>query len=147
MSNYEMVKGSKGFAPVFSVTFGLKEGYGEFAKTHAVSEVVELIEAHLKKCAANSKPYLTGIVSTGELVYAWPEGEGKAGSAHESSVIYSGNKSPLYNSNFSDEDIETFLNALASEVGEALGQTRVYVAYNGVLWILEDEEKTTPTGN
>jgi hypothetical protein len=46
----------------------------------------------------------------------------------------------------SEEDAEKFLNGLASELGSVLGQTRIYVAYNGNMWILQAEKSSTPTG-
>jgi hypothetical protein len=125
----------------------LREGYCPNAKLHTADEVVKLVEAHLKKCAASGLlPYLTGSVTTGEVVYAWPEGDGKAGSGHESQATYGGEKNPLYNSSLTDEQIVQFLSELASELGEALGQTRVYVAYNGGMRILQREDTATPTG-
>jgi hypothetical protein len=144
---YSVVKDSKGSAPAFAITVGLREGYGSDAVIHKVSEVIDLVEAHLKECAAGGRPYLTGSVTSGEVVYAWSEGPGKAGGGHEPQSVYMGNKNPLYNSSMSAEDIEAFLNGIASHLGNALGQTRVYVAYNGDLWILEVEGGETPTGD
>jgi hypothetical protein len=124
---------------------GLAEGYGASAKIHTVSEVVELILDHLKTAAADGRPFLTGTVCASEVVYAWPEGPGKAGGGHEPTATYSGEVSPLYNS-MSKEDIEVYLNALAGVLGSALGQTRVYVAFSGDIWILQKEKAVTPTG-
>jgi len=144
MTSYKKIGG--GIAPKFSVTVGLQEGYGLNAKQHSADEVVGFIEAHLKKCAAESRPFLTGMVVTGQVVYAWSEGPGKAGSGHEPAAVFSGEKSPLYNSEMSEEDAEKFLNGLASELGSVLGQTRVYVVYNSNMWILQAEKSSTPTG-
>jgi hypothetical protein len=143
---YKIVEGSKGSAPRFAITCGLQEGYGPDAKSHLANEVVSLVEAHLKECAASGRPYLTGSVTTGTVVYAWPEGEGKAGGGHEPQATYGGEKNPLYNSSVTDEQVAEFLNGLASVLGSALGQTRVYVAYNGDMWILQREDAATPTG-
>lgn len=141
-----IVENSRGKAPVFSVTFGLQEGYGDNAKTHTVEEVISLVENFLKARAATGRPFLTGLITTGTVVYAWPEGQGKAGSGHESQASFTGNQNPLYNANMSQVEVESFLNDLASEVGTALGQTRVYVSFDGELWILQQEESLTPTG-
>ncbi len=142
---YKVVAGSRGNAPHFAITCGLQEGYGSDAKTHAVDEVVHIVEAYLKACACDGGTFLTGSVTTGTVVYAWPEGE-SAGGDHEPQATYSGEKNPLYNSTMSDEDVNEFLNGLASVLGLALGQTRVYVAYKGDMWILQREDSTTPTG-
>ncbi len=143
---YKMVDGSRGKAPKFSITCGLQEGYGPTAKKHSADEVVGLVEKHLKDCAASGRPYLTGSVTTGSVVYAWPEGEGKAGGGNEPQATYSGNVNPLYNSNMTPSQIDEFLNGLAAELGSALGQTRVYVDFDGDLWILQAEKSETPTG-
>lgn len=143
---YKTVENSRGKAPRFAITLGLQEGYGPTAKKHHVSEVIELVLGHLKECAAIGKPYLTGSVTSGEVVYAWPEGPGKSDGGREPQATYSGNVNPLYNSSMSQEAIEEFLNGLASVIGSALGQTRVYVEFDGDLWILQAEKKETPTG-
>jgi len=143
---YQTVSGSRGTRRSFTVTFGLQEGYGDAARLHTVDEVVTLIESHLKDKAAAGQQYLTGTVTKGQVVYAWPEEGGKAGGGHEAQAAYSGEVSPLYNADLSDEEVEVILNDLASEIGAALGQTRVYVAYRGDIWILQQEESETPTG-
>lgn len=143
---YKMVDGSRGKAPRFAITCGLQEGYGPTTKSHTADEVVGLVETYLKECAAAGKPYLTGSVTTGTVVYAWPEGDGKAGGGNEPQTTYSGNVNPLYNSSMSREAIDEFLNGLAAVLGSALGQTRVYVEYDGDLWILQAEKSETPTG-
>lgn len=143
---YKVVQGSRGIAPRFAITCGLQEGYGQNAKLHTVDEVVGLVLDYLKDCAASGKSYLTGSVTTGTVVYAWPEGEGKAGGGHEPQATYSGEKNPLYNSSVTDEQVTEFLNGLASVLGTALGQVRIYVTYNGDMWILQKEESATPTG-
>lgn len=143
---YKMVEKSRGVAPRFGITVGLQEGYGSSAKTHTSDEVVGLVEAHLKKCAASGQSFLTGSVTTGAVVYAWPEGEGKSGGGHEPNAVYSGEVNPLYNSGMKPESVEEFLNGLATVLGSALGQTRVYVAYNGDMWILQKKDASTPTG-
>ncbi len=143
---YKVVAGSRGIAPRFAITVGLQEGYGPNAKLHTSDEVIGLVLEYLKGCAATGKPYLTGSVTTGTVVYAWPEGGGKAGGGYEQQVTYSGEKNPLYNVAMTNEEVTNFLNGLASTLGSALGQTRVYVAYDGDMWILQREESVTPTG-
>ena len=143
---FKMVENSRGRAPRFAITLGLAEGYGSSTKTHSADEVVGLVEAHLKECAASGRSFLTGSVTTGSVVYAWPEGHGKAGGGHEPQGTYSGEVNPLYNSAVTAEEIGEFLNGLASVLGSALGQTRVYVVFDGDLWILQSEDSATPTG-
>lgn len=142
---YKLVSGSRGERRAFAITVGLAEGYGPTA-THSTDEVVELILGHLKAKAAEGRSYLTGTVSAGQVVYAWPEGPGKSGGGREPNATYSGEVSPLYNKDLGDEQVAEILNDLASELGSALGQTRVYVAFGHETWVLQKEDTATPTG-
>ncbi len=143
---YKIVDGSKGERRSFAITVGLQECYGDDATVHTVEEVVPFIENHLKAAAAAGRQFLTGSVTAGTVVYAWPEGPGNAGGGNEPQAAFVGEVSPLYNADLSDEEVEVILNDLASELGSALGQTRVYVAYRDELWILQKEDTETPTG-
>jgi len=142
---YKMVKGSRGEARIFSLTVGLKEGY-ESSTVHTVEEAVTLIENYLKQRAAENKPFLTGIITSGMVVYAWPEGQGQAGGGNEPEIIFSGEVTPLYLSSLKDTEVEEFLNDIAAYLGEKLNQTRIYLRYKSEVWILQREDSTTPTG-
>lgn len=143
---YKVFPGSDGFRRSFSISLGLIEGYGPKGKVHDEFEVVEAAFAWMKARAAEGKPYLTGTVSVGTVVYAWPDGPGKAGGGSKSSVEFSGEVSPLYNTDLSDGEVVELLNELASILGVELGQNRIYVAYCDEVWILQREETATPTG-
>ncbi len=145
MGKYQVVIGSRGECRNFKITWGLSEGYVS-AKTHTPEEVVSLIESYLKNKAAGGESYLTGSVTTGVVVYAWPKGKGQAGGGHEPNAVYSGEVSPLYNSGLSDPFVRKMLDEMASHIGGQRGQTRVYVAYRDETWILQKEETATPTG-
>jgi hypothetical protein len=146
MKKFSTVEGSMGSAPRFEITCGLQEGYGPNAKVHTVDEAVAIIEEYLKKRAAAEEPYLTGMVMSGSVVYAWLDTRGKAGSNHEPQITYAGNKNPKYHSALLESQMRDLLNDLADHLGSALGQTRVYVAYSGDMWIRQAEESATPTG-
>jgi hypothetical protein len=130
-------------APRFTVTVGLQEGYGDNGRIHEPGEAAALIADFLKGKAVAGEPFLTGSVSANHVVYAW--GGDEPGCGSEPQIEYSGNKNPLYNSQMSDEDIWEFLDELAAHLGAALGQTRVYVEYDGALEVLQAEGQSTPT--
>lgn len=146
---YQEVAGSRGPRQQFTVTCGLQEGYGPSGRLHALTEATEVVFGELKAAAAEGRPYLTGTILAGEVVYAWPEGPGQAGGGHEPVVVYSGEVNPLYNADLLDDRdaVVEILNALAAALGAALGQTRIYLAYDGELWVLEREAASTPTGD
>lgn len=143
---YKEFPKSRGLRRSFTVTCGLAEGYGETAKTHDPIEVEETLMNWMKTRAAMGQSFLTGTVILGQVVYAWPDGPGKSGGGHESTAIFSGEISPLYNSTMTDDEVVDLLNDLAEVLGQAFGQTRIYVAYRDEAWIIQKEETATPTG-
>lgn len=146
MAKYKQVPSHYRESPRFEITAGLREGYGADAVTHSTEEATAVVLEYLKDCVANGRHYLTGTISSGEVVYAWPEGEGRSGGGHEPVVVYSGNVSPLYNARTGEYEVREFLDDLASVLGNALGQTRVYVVYRDEMRVLQREDSETPTG-
>ena len=130
----------------FSVAFGLQEGYAQGARVHSFEEATMALKEWMVRRAASGKDFLTGTLSAGEVVYAWPDGPGKAGSGSEPCAVFAGEVSVLYAAHLSDQVAEEILDDLASEVGRALGQTRVYVSYLDMTWVLQTEQTQTPTG-
>lgn len=148
MNSYKILPDSVGVRKSFQVTAGLRVGYDAAAVTHTVEEAVQVILENLKSRAATGLLYLTGTVTTGEVVYAWPEGPGKAGGGHEPVALYQGEVNPLFNKDLLNrpEAVREILDELGAALGVALGQTRIYLAYDGEMWILQKEETVTPTG-
>jgi len=143
---YKIVENSTGARRVFSITVGTQEGYGDSAKKHTFAEIVDAAKNWMMEKAASGKSFLTGSVLSGEVVYAWPEGDGKAGGGSEPNAIFQGEVTPLYGSHLTDEEVRELLNDLASYLGGKLGQTRVYLRYRDEVWILQAEDQITPTG-
>lgn len=146
MSEYKLVPGSHGTRRSFSMTVGIMPGYYSGAAPKAIEEAVGIAEAWMKERAAKGLPYLTGTVVRGDVVYAWPEGEGKAGSGTEPVAIFYGEVSPLYNGGIGDDEVLELLRELAACFGTDLEQTRVYVSYRNETWIMQAEKTETPTG-
>lgn len=131
----------------FVVTCGTQKGYGS-SKTHTVQEVEEACQDWMAERAASGQPFITGTVTTGKVVYAWPEGEGKAGRGSETVALFCGVVSTLYNAAMSDQEVSDLLTDLAEFLAERFGQTRVYVEYIDKTWVVERSEgESTPTGN
>lgn len=143
----KVVENSIGTRRAFTITVGTQEGYGDSAKKHTLAEVVGAAKSWMMQKAASGKSFVTGFFTSGEVVYAWPEGEGKAGGGSEPNATFQGEVTPLYGAHLTDEEVKVLLNDLASHLGEKLGQTRVYVRYREEVWILQAEDQTTPTGN
>jgi hypothetical protein len=111
-----------------------------------LEEAILALKEWMVRRAASGVDFLTGTVSAGQVVYAWPEGPGKAGSGDEPCAVFAGEVSVLYGTHLTEQAVEEILDDLASEVGRALGQTRVYVSYRDMAWVLQTEQTETPTG-
>ena len=63
--------------------------------------------------------------------------DGSAGSDREPVAVFTGEAVHAYLGHLPDRDIEAMLNELAVELGAALGQERLYVAFCDRTWILD----------
>jgi hypothetical protein len=131
----------------FQLSFGMQAGYGDDAKVYNLDDAKAALHGWMEQRIAAEKPYLTGQLMAAQTVYAWPEGEGKAGKGEEPGGVFVGEVSVLYEADRSDEEVVEQLNELASALGAAMEQTRVYVAYRDETWVMEREDASTPTGN
>jgi hypothetical protein len=82
-------------------------------------------------------PALSGMFTRAEVTYAWPRPDGSAGSDREPVAVFTGEAVHAYLGRLSDKEIEAMLNELAVELGAALGQERLYVAFCDRTWILD----------
>ena len=57
-------------------------------------------------------------------------------------ALFSGEAVHAYLGHLPDADVEAMLNELARELGAALGQERIYVAFADKTWILDAEGRT-----
>ena len=76
-----------------------------------------------------------------EVTYAWPLPDGSVGSDREPVALFTGEAVHAYLGGLSDADVEAMLNELAVELGAALGQERLYVAFCDRTWILDAGER------
>jgi hypothetical protein len=90
----------------------------------------------MKRRADAGQPFLSGMFTRGEVVYAWPGGEGAAGSDREPVAIFTGEVLPLYSGELDDTAICALLNELACEMGRLLGQEDLHLAYKDRAWVL-----------
>ena len=76
-----------------------------------------------------------------EVTYAWPRPDGAVGSDREPVAVFTGEAVHAYLGHLPDAAIEAMLNELAIELGVALGQERIYVAFAEQTWILDAGER------
>jgi hypothetical protein len=133
---YERIAGSEGPRREFRITVGLRHGYERHGRIYDIEEAVRTAHRWMTERAARGAPFLSGMFTRGEVVYAWPRHEGEAGSDREPVAIFTGEAIPLYAGHLDDATVEMLLDELAAEIGQALGQEEVYVAYRDRTWIL-----------
>lgn len=138
-ADYVVVPGSEGPRRDFRITVGLREGWDEEGRVYDVSEAVRTARAWMRRRVAASQPALSGMFTRAEVTYAWMRPDGTVGSDREPVAIFTGEAVHAYLGKLPDATIEAMLNELATELGVALGQERIYVAFADRTWILDAE--------
>jgi hypothetical protein len=137
---YQIVTESIGPQRDFRITIGLREGYQASGRIYDIEEAVRAAHAWMKRRAEAGQPFLSGMFTRGEVVYAWPGADGKAGSDRELVAIFSGEAVPLYTSHLDDATVRALLNELATEIAEALGQEDVHLSFRDQAWVLRRQK-------
>jgi hypothetical protein len=136
--DYSVVPGSLGPRRDFRISVGLREGDAD-GRVLDVSEAVRTARAWMKRRVEAGQPALSGMFTRAEVTYAWPRPDGTVGSDREPVAQFTGEAVHTYLGHLSDETIEAMLNELSIELGAALGQERIYVAFTGPgFWMPEN---------
>jgi len=135
--DYAVVPGSQGPRRDFRVSVGLREGWDPEGRVFDVSEAVRTARAWMKRRVEAGQPALSGMFARAEVTYAWPRPDGSVGSDREPVALFTGEAVHAYLGHLPDAAIEAMLNELATELGAALGQERIYVAFADRTWILD----------
>ena len=120
---------------------GLREGWDADGRVFDVWEAVRTARAGMKRRVEAGQPALSGMFTRAEVTYAWPRPDGTVGSDREPVALFTGEAVHAYLGHLSDEIIEAMLNELSIELGAALGQERIYVAFADRTWILDAGER------
>jgi hypothetical protein len=139
--DYSVVPGSSGPRRDFRISVGLREGWDADGRVFDVSEAVRTARAWMKRRVEAGQPALSGMFTRAEVTYAWPRPDGTVGSDREPVALFTGEAVHAYLGHLSDATIEAMLNELSIELGAALGQERIYVAFADRTWILDAGER------
>lgn len=139
-AKYRRVPGSLGPRRDFRITVGLREGWDPEGRVFDVSEAVRTARGWMRRRAESRLPALSGMFTRAEVTYAWRRPDGSVASDREPVAIFTGEAVHAYLGHLPDQDIEAMLNELAIELGVALGQERLYVAFCDRTWILDCTE-------
>jgi hypothetical protein len=135
--SYSVVEGSLGPRRDFAITVGLREGWDAEGRVYDISEAVRTAQAWMRRRTSAGMPTLSGMFTRGEVTYAWLRPDGSAASDREPVAIFTGEAVHAYLGHLPDGDIEAMLNDLAVELGAALGQERLHIAFCDRAWILD----------
>jgi hypothetical protein len=138
-ADYVMVPDSDGPRRDFRISVGLREGWDPEGRVFDVSEAVRTARAWMKRRLEAGEFALSGMFTRAEVTYAWRRPDGSVGSDREPVALFTGEAVHAYLGQLSDSAIESMLNELAAELGAALGQERIYVAFADRTWILDAE--------
>jgi hypothetical protein len=136
MTEYAVVPGSEGPRREFRITVGLRAGYGPLGRIYDIEEAVRAAHRWMEARAGQGAPFLSGMFTRGEIIYAHILAAGSPGMDREPVAIFSGEALYLAAQHLDDRAIEALLNELAAETGRTLEQQDVYVAYRDRVWTL-----------
>src|ERR1700759_4172300 len=141
ITDYTVVPESSGPRRDFRISVGLREGWDSEGRWFDVSEAVRTARAWMKRRVEAGLPALSGMFARAEVTYAWPRPDRTAGSDREPVALFTGEAVHAYLGPLPDETIAAMLNELSIELGAALGQERIYVAFADKTWILDAGER------
>ena len=134
MKSFSLVPTSEGPRREFKITWGLRAGYGPLGRIYHLEEAIRAAHRWMRELDARAEPFLSGMFTRGEVVYAGSEGEGTHD--REAVAIFAGEVLPHYAADIDDDAVLILLNELASEIGRILEQEEVHVAYRDRTWTL-----------
>src|SRR6266478_11099 len=94
MKSFRLVPASKGPRREFKITLGLRAGYGSAGRIYDLEEAVRTAHRWMRERAAQGEPFLSGMFTRGEVVYA--DSGGEAASHREPVANFAGEVLPQY---------------------------------------------------
>jgi hypothetical protein len=138
MRSFRLVPASEGPRREFKITLGLRAGYGSAGRIYDLEEAVRSAHQWMRERAARGEPFLSGMFTRGEVLYA--DSAGEAASHREPVAIFAGEVLPQYAGELDDRIVGQLLDELAGEMGRTLQQEEVHIAYGDRTWTLEADE-------
>src|SRR5438067_9692338 len=135
MKAFRLVPASEGPRREFRITLGLRAGYGSAGRIYDLEEAVRTAHRWMWERAARGEPFLSGMFTRGEVVYA--DSAGEAASHREPVAIFAGEVLPQYAGGLDDGTVRELLDELAAEMRRTLEQNEVHIAYGHRTWKLK----------
>jgi hypothetical protein len=138
MHSFRLVPASEGPRREFKITLGLRAGYGSAGRIYRLEEAIRTAHRWMRERAARGAPFLSGMVTRGEVLYA--DSGGDAPSHREPVAIFTGEVLPQYAGDLDDGTVRELLAELATQMGQCLEQEEVHLAYRDRTWMLKADE-------
>jgi hypothetical protein len=138
MHSFRLVPASEGPRREFKITLGLRAGYGSAGRIYRLEEAIRTAHRWMRERAARGAPFLSGMVTRGEVLYA--DFGGDAPSHREPVAIFTGEVLPQYAGDLDDGTVRELLDELATQMGQCLEQEEVHIAYRDRTWTLKADE-------
>jgi hypothetical protein len=100
MHSFRLVPASEGPRREFKITLGLRAGYGSAGRIYRLEEAIRTAHRWMRERAARGAPFLSGMVTRGEVLYA--DSGGDAPSHREPVAIFTGEVLPQYAGDLDD---------------------------------------------
>jgi hypothetical protein len=139
MKSFRLVPASEGPRREFKITLGLRAGYGPAGRIYDLEEAVRVAHHWMRDRAARGDPFLSGMFTRGEVIYA--DHIGEAASHREPVAIFTGEVLPQYAGDLDDATVRQLLDELAEEMGQRLEQEEVHISYAGRTWTLANDPR------
>jgi hypothetical protein len=137
MKSFRLLPASEGPRREFKITLGLRAGYGSAGRIYDLEEAIRTAHKWMRERAARNAPFLSGMVTRGEVLYAGSGGD--TASHREPVAIFTGEVLPLYAGDLDDRTVRELLDELATAMGQSLEQEEVHIAYRDTTWTLKGE--------
>jgi hypothetical protein len=122
MKSFRLVPASEGPRREFKITLGLRAGYGPAGRIYDLEEAVRTAHRWMTERAVRGAPFLSGMFTRGEVVYADPGG-GDA-SHREPVAIFAGEVLPQYAGDLEMASCERFSTSWRRRWAERLNRRR-----------------------
>jgi hypothetical protein len=119
-----------------------KRRCGLSGRIYDLEEAVRTAHRWMRERAARDEPFLSRMVTRGEVLYA--DSGGEPASHREPVAIFTGEVLPQYAGDLEDGTVRELLDELAQEMGRALEQEEIHIAYrepNGIRLQIELKTK------
>ena len=122
IKSFRIVPASVGPRREFKITLGLRAGYGSAERIYDLEEAVRTAHRWMWERATRGEPFLSGMFTRGEVVYA--DSGGEAASHREPVAIFAGEVLPQYSGDLDDGTVRELLDELAGEMGRTSNRRR-----------------------